>query len=242
MSDHHFSKHGHAWGGYTGVPMHPDDRDFTAFLTILGRYRYCVAPAGGKTCGDGYARRGDEIIADVQRKTKCVDDTAMWDECLEDHWWRMLDYLELCGNNGVILNIEKFQLAERGINFAGFYVGESEVKPLDKFINAIRGFSTPTKLTNIRSWFGQVNQVSNYNQLSDMMLPFRPLLKPKVKFTWSEELNTAFTKSKVEIVKAIEKGVEIFDPNLRTCLRPDWSKTGMGFFLSQKYFLIAAML
>ena len=29
-------------------------------------------------------------------------------------------------------------------------------------------------------------------------------------------------------------GVEIFDPTLRTCLRPDWSKQGIGFFLMQQ--------
>jgi len=28
--------------------------------------------------------------------------------------------------------------------------------------------------------------------------------------------------------------VEIFDPPKRTCLRPDWSQQGIGYFLQQK--------
>jgi len=60
-----------------------------------------VVPQGFLASGDGYARRFDEIITDVERKTKCVDDTLMWDESLEEHWWRMIDILTLLGNNGV---------------------------------------------------------------------------------------------------------------------------------------------
>ena len=142
----------------------------------------------------------------------------------------MLDYLELCGRNGIVLNKEKFHFAQREINFAGFRITETAVKPLEKFLVSIRDFPTPAKLTDVRSWFGLVNQVSNYNQLSKMMLPLRPLLKAKTKFCWSEELDRVFILSKREIVKAIEKGVEIFDINWRTCIRPDWSKTGRGFF------------
>ena len=218
-----------AWNGYHSVPLHPDDRYLTTFITPWGRYRSTVATQGHVASGDGYTRRYDEIIADVERKTKCVDDTAMWDTSLEDHWWRMPDYLELCGRNGIVLNKEKFQFAQREINFAGLRITETAVKPLEKFLVSIRDFPTPAKLTDVRSWFGLVNQVSNYNQLSKMMLPFRPLLKAKTKFYWSKELDRAFILSKREIVKAIEKGVEIFDLNRRTCIRPDWSKTGIGF-------------
>lgn len=67
------------------------------------------------------------------------------------------------------------------------------------------------------------------------MAPFKKLLSPKTKFAWTEELDAAFERSKVEIIKEIQKGVEIFDPKRRTCLRTDWSKTGISFYLSQKH-------
>ena len=40
---------------------------------------------------------------------------------------------------------------------------------------------------------------------------------------------------KTAIVNAIQRGVEIFDPTRRTCLRPDWSNRGIGYFLLQKH-------
>jgi hypothetical protein len=36
-------------------------------------------------------------------------------------------------------------------------------------------------------------------------------------------------------VDAIRRGVEIFDMFRLTCLRPDWSKRGIGYFLFQKH-------
>ena len=224
-----------AWNGYHSVRINTEDRHLTTFITPWGRYRYKTAPQGFLASGDGYTRRFDEIIKDVPRKTKCVDDTAMWDTELEEHWWRVIDFLDLLGRNGIVLNVKKFQFAQREVDFAGFKVTENEIQPLDKFIAAIRDFPTPTKLGDIRSWFGLVNQVSHYGQLTDLMLPFKPLLSPRAKFNWSQELETAFRLSKSAIITAIKDGVEIFDITKRTCLRPDWSKTGIGFYMSQKH-------
>merc|ERR1712015_491475 len=68
-----------------------------------------------------------------------------------------------------------------------------------------------------------------------MLEPFKPFLSPKTKFMWYDELNSAFEASKIEIVNAIKKGVEIYDLSRLTCLRPDWSQIGIGYFLSQKH-------
>ena len=76
------------------------------------------------------------------------------------------------------------------------------------------------KITDVRSWFGLVNQIFHYSQLTEMMHPFKPLLSPKCKFIWTHEMEEAFQKSKFAIVSAIQKGIEIFDPSHRTCLRP----------------------
>ena len=226
-----------AWNGYHSVPVRPEDRNLLTFITEFGRYRYCVLPQGFVASGDGYTYRYDEIIADIPRKSKIVDDTVLWDGIsdIEEHWWRIIDYLQLMGTKGITLNPSKFQFSQRDIEFGGFSITSDEVKPLAKYLNAIRSFPTPKSITDIRSWFGLVNQVSHYNRLIEIMEPFRPLLSPKMQFVWTEELDMAFEKSKIELIHAIEEGVSIYDPKRRTCLCPDWSKTGIGYWLRQKY-------
>ena len=151
------------------------------------------------------------MIADVERKTKCVDGTALWDEYLKTHWWRVIYFLELLSRNGIILNFGKFQFSEREIDFDGFRITETGMKPLEKYLRSISELPTPSTTTDIRAWFGLVHQVSHYNKLTEMILPFKPFLSPKVKFQWSKVLDNVFERSKVEILRAIERGVEIYD-------------------------------
>ena len=111
----------------------------------------------------------------------------------------------------------------------------TDVCPGDKYFRAISGFPTPTNLTDIRSWFGLVNQVAYAFSMAEKMKPFRALLKSGSKFEWTTDLENAFQASKLTITKEIENGVRIFDKSKPTCLATDWSKTGIGFWLFQKH-------
>ena len=224
-----------AWNGYHSVPLRLSDRHLTTFITPFGRWRYTRAPQGFVSSGDGYNRRFDSILTDFERKERCVDDTIHYDKDLETHWWRTIDFLMLTGRSGMVLNPDKLQFAQQTVDFAGFRISDASIEPLPKYLDAIRNFPKPTSTTDIRSWFGLVNQVANYAQLRDVMTPFRPFLSPKHQFQWTSELDTAFNSSKGYIIDAIRRGVEIFDPTRRTCVRPDWSRLGIGYFLSQKH-------
>ncbi len=109
------------------------------------------------------------------------------------------------------------------------------VRPCKKYLRAITEFPTPKNITDVRSWFGLINQVSYAFSMTDKMLPFCQLLKPSTPFHWDDHLNNLFEESKLVIVKEIAEGVRIFDKTKPTCLATDWSKTGIGFWLLQKH-------
>ena len=226
-----------AWNGFHSVPICPEDRHLTTFMTPMGMLRYARTPQGALFSGDGYNQRFDTILAEFVRKERCMDDTAFWDECvdLNGHWWRNLEFLELTGKNGVILNPDKFQCSRREVDFAGFRITNTSVEPLSKYIEAILKFPTPSNITDVRAWFGLTNQVAHYAQLRELVEPMRPLLKKNAQFEWTKELDTAFESSKLKIVEAIKQGVEIFDKGRVTCLSTDWSKSGIGYYLTQKH-------
>ena len=226
-----------AWNGYHSIPIANEDKDKFTFITEIGRLRYCRAPQGFTGSGDAFTHRYDMIVASVERLLKVVDDSLLYDKKSErgDHWWRVIKYLELCGTNGVVLNPEKFQFAAEQVDFTAFRITGSEVTPLPKYQEAIRSFPKPKNITDVRAWFGLVNQVAHYGRMVEIMEPFKPLLSPKTKFQWSEELDEAFERSKSAILDAIKKGVQIFEPNRRMCLQTDYSGTGLGYWLKQKY-------
>jgi len=226
-----------AWNGFHSVPIREEDRHYTTFITPWGLYRYKRAPQGFLSSGDGYNRRFGDILAHITRLVRCVDDSLLHDDKakMEEHWWRVIEFLEVAGNGGVVLNADKFQFSEETVDFAGFRITEDTVEPLPKYLDAIREYPIPKTTTDIRSWFGLVNQVSHYAQLRSFMEPFRKFLSPKTKFEWTPELDVLFSKSKELIVEAIKEGVRIFDPTRKTALMSDWSKTGIGFWLLQKH-------
>ena len=223
------------WNGYHSVPICEEDRHYTNFTTQYGLFRYCRAPQGYLSSGDGFNRRMDDLTAHIQRLERCVDDNLIHDSSYEDHWWRVLDFLELAGNAGMVVNPEKFQFGEDTVDFAGFRISPDTVEPLPKYLVSIGKFPTPKDISDLRGWFGLVNQVSHYAQLRDSMAPFRKFLSPKVPFEWTESLQKTFEESKVNIVEAIKEGVKIYDVRRPTCLITDWSKKGVGYHLAQKH-------
>ena len=88
--------------------MRQSDRHLTTFITPFGRWQYARAPQGFLSSGDGYNRRFDAVLSNVERKERCVDDTIHYDSDLEQHWWRTIDLLTRVGKAGIVLNPDKF--------------------------------------------------------------------------------------------------------------------------------------
>ena len=109
------------------------------------------------------------------------------------------------------------------------------MKPQQEFLESIRNFPTPSNITDVRSWFGLIGQVSYTFALAPIMEPFRSLLSNKIPFHWYAELESAFVASKEEIIQQCEKGVRNFILNAPTVLATDWSKAAVGYWLTQKF-------
>ena len=122
--------------------------------------------------GDGYTARYDEIVKDFQDYTKCIVDTCLWADNMEDIFFRTCKYLTLCSRAGIIFNKKKFQFGSKTVDFLGFTITEDSVKPSAEYIEAIKDFPRPKDITGIRSWFGLVNQVAFAFAQTRIMLPF----------------------------------------------------------------------
>ena len=129
----------------------------------------------------------------------------------------------------------KVCLAQMIVEFAGFKVTPTSVRPCSHYLEAIQNFPTPCSITDMHRWFGLINQVSYAFTMTQCMLPFRKLVKPGTPFSWTNELDSIFEELKAIIISEIHKGVEIFNKTKPTCLATDWNKDGIGFWLFQKH-------
>ena len=75
------------------MELNEESQPPTTFITEWGCYMYLRMPHGFLEVGDAYTHRYDEVIRDVPRQVKCVDDTLLYDSSVEesfDHTYSVL--------------------------------------------------------------------------------------------------------------------------------------------------------
>ena len=143
--------------------------------------------------------------------------------------------ITIYGRSVLVFNADKFQFAQDIVQFAGLEITLNGVRPSKAYIEAIENLAAPKNITEVRAFYGMINQVSYAFSMSEVMTPFRHLLRPKTPFLWTKELEDAFVEAKKTIVKAVIDGVTHFEIGRKHILFCDWSKVGLGFLLLQKW-------
>ena len=224
-----------AWNGYHSVRVHPADVDIFTFITEYGRYRYLKVPQGWLAAGDAYTYRYQAIRVDIEDHRNVVDDTIIWASTMREMFVKMANFLTTVGRGGVVLNKKKFIFGQREVEFAGFKLGGGEIRPLDKHIEAIRDFPVPATITDMRSFYAMVEQVSYCAPVKEELTVFREHLKKGSTFYWDEQLDKLFKKCRKNIAEAVVNGIKTFDLEKPTTIESDWSVDGMGYWLRQKH-------
>ena len=141
----------------------------------------------------------------------------------------------------MVFNPDKFQLAKEELQYAGYMVGNVNIRPTDSYLQAIRDFPAPQNISDMRSWYGLINQVAYSFCKTPVSEPFRKLLKPATPYIWTDELDKAFKDSKLKIINLVKEGVDQFVVDRHTCLSTDYSKSGIGWVMQQKNCKCAAI-
>ena len=136
--------------GYHAIILNKESQLLTRFITEWGRYMYIHLPQGYIASGDAYTRWFDELIKDVHQKIRIVDDTLLYYHSIEEAFYHVWDFLQLCADNGIVINAE----------FAGLKITPTGIAPSERLLVAIKEFPKPENITDARSWFGLVNQVA----------------------------------------------------------------------------------
>ena len=136
-------------------------------------------PQGYLASDDAFTRRYDEVIKNIPRKVKIVDDPLLYDSSIEGTLNDNFDYLLHCAKNGIVLNKEKFQFCQDTVQFGGL----------------LKLSHSKNTHTDARSWFGLVNLVTFAYSQYPVMLPFHDLVKRDSHFIWNKSLEDAFEHS-----------------------------------------------
>ena len=121
------------------------------------------------------------------------------------------------------------------VDFCGYQVSEDGWVVDDAKVLAIADFPIPANRTDLRSFMGLVNQVSEFTpKLAELTAPLRGLLKTSNEFTWTANHTSAFNATKTELVSP--PTVAFYQLGLDLRLETDASALrGLGFVLWQRH-------
>lgn len=218
--------------GYFQLALDEESSYLTTFLLPDGKFRFTRAPMGLHVSSDEWCRRSDEALAGLEGVQKIVDDILVEAPTIAILMTRVREVLARCREHNIIISNKKFNIGSE-IDFAGYRITSNGIEPSPQKVASIQNFPTPQNITDLRSFLGLCNQLSDFHpDYAHMTLELRSLLGKNVAWQWLPEHQQAFEKVKEFLAsKAL---LNYFDPNLKTQLLTDASRLhGIGFALIQ---------
>ena len=146
---------------------------------------------------------------------------------------RICQVLDGCRKNGITISQRKIKIGTE-LLFAGYIVNSEGVKPNPKKTEAIVKFPRPTNVSELRSFFGMINQFDTFTpDLAHAREPLNNLLRKNVAWVWLDDHEKAFTLVKEILSK--ELMLHHFDGKMEVRLLSDASRLhGIGYALVQE--------
>ena len=145
---------------------------------------------------DEFCQRTDDALKDIPNLQKIVDDILLAAQNYEELYKLIEQVFKRCEEYGITLSKEKIKIGKT-VKFAGFIVSEDGVSPDPEKVQAITEFPPPNNVSQLRSFLGLTNQLSQFHkQFTEVTAPMRELLRNNVEFQWLEEQQDSFVKTK----------------------------------------------
>ena len=219
--------------GYHQVELDEASQDLTAFMTPFGRFVYLRLPFGLSSAGDVFTLKYGNAVDIATDGRRATEDTLIRGTTTAELLENTRNFFEACRKAGITLNLRKVQWDQPEVLFGGFLLNSSGYRIDPSLTKALAEFPTPTTPTDVRSFFGLANQICNFSdEISQLLMPLKSLLKKGVMFQWLPEHQTAFDLAREHL--ASSKVLAYYSPVRQTRLVVDASRlNGLGFILKQ---------
>ena len=221
--------------GYHKCPLDEESQLLTTFITPFGHWMYLRALYGVSSISEHYSRRMETEFQGMSQFAKLADDVVVYDKSHKDHTHRVREFLQRVAWSVVSPSIRtNFVFAQPKVTFAGYELSSSGYSVDPQLVLAINDFPEPTNITELRSFFGLVNQLSLFtDQIAELLQPLHPLLSAQNEYVRDAAHSPAFMTAKSAL--ASPPTLSFYDPSRPTSLRNDASRLhGLGFIPMQK--------
>ncbi|CAK1597386.1 unnamed protein product [Parnassius mnemosyne] len=220
------------------IELHTDSRHITTFITSKGLYRYKRMMFGISCAPEIFQKTLERILLGCEGVINFIDDILIFGKDLLEHDLRLKKVLAVLEENNMMLREDKCIYRMKKVHFLGHELSELGVKPLDKYILAIKGFRAPTNIAELQSFMGLVNYVGKWiPHLATITEPLKQLLRQRtgrntvIQDDWGDAQKKAFNDLKAALMKV--PNLCYYNPHDKTVVIADASPVGLGAVLVQ---------
>lgn len=217
------------------IELQEDSKDFTAFSTPTGHYRFNRMPMGLSNSPLTYVKLMNTVLKGLIGTTASVflDDILISSKTEEEHFRKLDLVFSRLKGAGLKVKLEKCNFLQDKVIYLGHQIDRHGLRTVVSKVEAVRNFPIPKKVENVRSFLGLTGYYRQFIKgYASIAHPLTSLLKKDVTFIWGEEHQQAFDALKE---KLISSPVLIFpDYSKEFILCTDASDIGLGGILMQE--------
>jgi hypothetical protein len=145
--------------------------------------------------------------------------------------------LQVLREHRLYAKLRKFSFYQNIIHYLGNIISKDGITVCPKNIEAIKGWTTPKNVTEVRSFMGLAGYYKRFIAgFSRITHPITSLQRKGKKFQWTKECEKSFQQLKQLLTSAPIP--RIADPNEDFIICIDACKEGLGGVLSQNGFVV----
>ena len=172
----------------------------------------------------------DQILQDL-KSVRCRIDDILIKSKPSEHLSLVDEVLTRLKNQGLKAKLSKCEFAVPGVDYMGYRLDGEGIHPLEEKVQAIVDVPSPRNVSELRSFLGLLNFYGQFiPNLSTLLQPLHELLQNGVKWDWNDECESAFQKSKSQLLSS--DVLVPYEVNRELILACDASPYGVGAVIS----------
>ena len=232
--------------GYYTIRLDPDASKICTIIFPWGKYSYLRLPMGIAGSPDIFQSKMSELMAALEWVRTYLDDLlSITKGTFENHLDRLEQVLQIMRKAGLRINAAKSKFCATEIEYLGYVLTQSGIKPQLNKVQAILALNPPKNVKELRSFLGMVQYYRDlWGRRSEMLAPLTTLVgecghtkvtrakgTKKQPWHWTEVHQVAFDSVKA----AISKDVVLAYPDYTQVFEvyTDASSTQLGAVITQ---------
>lgn len=190
--------------GYWQIPLHPDDREKTAFSTGAGLYHFKTMPMGICNAALSFQRLMELVLRGLHWSVCLIylDDIIIHSATDGKHMLHLKVVFDRFRAAGLKLKPSKCHLAKTSVTFLGYIVSKEGVQPDPANTDKLRSWPTQCSSTEVRAFLGICSYYRRFiASFAEIAEPLHHLTHKNVPFLWTENCQAAFDMLKGKLTQ-----------------------------------------